>query len=906
MFRRLGPAMLRLGFAALVVTVQLAHARDDLSLRFIDDVAEGEYTILCPVVLGDRGELTLAFDVTDTGAMSYLRITDGVAALYRAGEGPERRAGERKQVTGRGPAELVLQRRTDRVRVIAAGELVLDVPWEGPIGGRVGVSSRGGLIASRPEVQPVEPPFLTDDFTRGAEEMATWETAGGVFRNTMVQAEGADPTLSANPFSLQVDTDAQALARTGYWFWDSYQLSASIKPVDADAIGLCAWVQDDANYLALRWQAGDERQRGARRLVLVRDGREQVLAQAPGGFAPGEWYRLELRVTPGRVAALIDRDPVLAAETRALAQGGVGLWTQGGEALFDDAIVTTPEARDIPEPEINPIFLTDEVMTAEELFLPRSFWSAGAAPGEYWHSGEFFADATVRLPAELVASGGLAVLLRADAGNTADGYRVDLTPVDEGLELALSRNGAPLENATATALPESEPLQLAVAGGTVSVSAGDRTLLAYTDPQPLTGRHVALLDAPATAVDAASVISDHFQDYLFNEAPTDWFAGKGQWGVTTRWPCEPGWTFFGGYGHQNPVVWSKHSYRGDMVLEWFGAIQSDNLNRIRYTHASDINATICGDGRSLSSGYAFIMGGWNNSRTAILRNGEIVAETTEVLLPDPNARDLAAHRGWTRLRAEKLGNQIRMWYEGKLILEYTDPDPLPAGRVGLWSFHNELVAGRVRLWYAREEPASVVRAPAVVTGDWEPTPRPEDAVAIVNDFERDGGEWQVRETAPGALLAFDTEHPAGGARSLRITNQEDGGQFTAYAVTTPFSAEDWPLLSFDYRMTPETRLSLYLQVNGRWHAVQLTAEQFEWDGVPVLADVADAQADGRWRHAEIDLLEALQAVYPQESSFTVTEVVLSPPWESYVRCGIGGNHRGATVWIDNFRIGPAQ
>lgn len=892
-----------LSLIALVVA-GMAASDDELALQFLDEPAEGEYTVLCPVVLGGAGELRIAFDATEAGAVSYLRVADGVAALHRATEDGLRRVGAPRRLSARGPAELALQRRADRVRVIVAGELVLDQPWEGPPGGLVGVASVGALTARGVQVQPVEPPVFGDDFTRGAEEMATWETSGGVFRNTMVQAEGADPRLSANPFSLQVQTEAEALARTGYWFWDSYRLSASVKPVDAAAVGLCAWMQDDANYLALRWLAGDDRMAGARRLVLVRNGREQVLAQARGGFAPGEWYRLELRVTPGRVEALIDRDPVLAAPTTALAQGGVGLWTAGGEALFDDAAVVGAGVRELPEPEINPVFLADEVMSAEELFLPRSFWSAGDAAGQYWHSGEFFADATVRLPAELLTGEGLAVLLRARAGDSASGYRIDVAPAEAGVGLRLARDGVPAADTTGP-LPDGEPLLIAVANATISVTAGERTLLSHTDARPLTGTRVALLDAPASAIDQATVVSEHFQDYLFNEAPTDWFAGKGQWGVTTRWPCEPGWTFFGGYGHQNPVVWSKHSYRGDLVLEWFGAIQSDNIDRIRYTHASDINATICGDGRSLSSGYGFIMGGWKNSRSAILRNGEIVAETTEVVLPDPNARDLSAHRGWTRLRAEKLGNRIRMWYEGRLILEYTDPEPLPVGRVGLWSFHNELVAGRVRLWYAREEPASVVRAPAVVTGDWEPTPRPAEATEIRNDFEVDGGEWEVRESAPGALLSFDRANPAGGRRSLRITNQEDGGQFTAYAVTTPFSAADWPLLSFDYRLTPGTRLNLYLLVNGRWHAVQLTAEQFEWDGVPVIAAIADARADGRWRHAEVNLLAALQDAYPEESSFAVTEVVLSPPWESYVRCGIGGNNRGATAWIDNFRIGPA-
>ncbi len=67
-----------------------------------------------------------------------------------------------------------------------------------------------------------------------------------------------------------------------------------------------------------------------------------------------------------------------------------------------------------------------------------------------------------------------------------------------------------------------------------------------------------------------------------------------------------------------------------------------------------------------------------------------------------------------------------------------------------------------------------------------------------------------------------------------------------------------------------------------------------------------ARADGEWHHPQVNLLEGLQHLYPQLSTPTVTHVVLSPPWESYAWCGIGGNGLGTVYWIDNFRIGPAQ
>ncbi|MGI5818486.1 MAG: hypothetical protein ACOX9R_10380 [Armatimonadota bacterium] len=890
---------------ALPVMITVAvQAAADLPMRFIDEEAEGEYSVLCPIVIDGPGELCVAFDVRDGGEMSWVRIADGVATLHRVAGSAQERVGGAARVEAVGPAQLTIQRRDGRVRVVVAGTVALDEPWDGPSGGDAGVMSTGGHVASKPMIQPVDAPFMTDDFTRETDSMGNWETAGGRFENTMVSAPGAQAELSANPFSLHVRTEDQAVATTGYWFWDSYRVTLNVRPIGAESVALRAWVQDEANFLALRWAAGGPDEPAARRLVLVRDGVEQRLAEAPGGFAPGEWYRLELRVTPGHVEALIDRSPVFAVESDALGQGAVGLALAEGDAYFDDLFVAPPEQPDPWPPRINPVFLTDEVMSSEELFLPRSFWARGPAAGEFWHWGEFFDDAVVTVPAELLAGDGLGVLLRSD-GDEAAGYLVDVGVTDGSLVVSVARNGVPVASGTASPADD-EPLLITVAGDTVEARHAGRSIVQHTDPQPLSGRRVALFEAPRAAADLVTVFSRQFRDYVFDTSPTDWFAGKGQWGVTTRWPCEPGWTFYGGVGAENPLAWTKHTYRGDVVLEWFGAIQSDNVNRIRYQRPSDINATICGDGQSLSSGYSFILGGWNNTRSAILRNGEVVAEAEEVVLPDLNARDLTAHRGWSRLRAEKFGDQIRMWYNGEVILEYTDPDPLPEGRIGLWSFHNEPVAGRVRLWYEHEGPPSVVRKPQPRVTELVPIERPAEATEIFNDFEADCGEWQALEGGTEVLLELDTQSAAGGRSSLRITNQEEGGPFAVAAVNTPFTIDEWPVLSFDYRLPPDVRVNLYLLINRRWHAVTLAEEQAPWDDVPVIGRVADLRADGEWHHARVDLLAGLNDAGPLRSTSRVTQVVFSPAWESYARCGIGGNARGATYWIDNFRIGPAE
>ncbi len=835
-------ALLAVSLSLMTSALAFAGAAE-LPLRFLEEAADGEYNILCPVNIARDGELRIAFDAADDTHLSYLRVRKGKASLHRVAGDSTEMVGNARRVGVTGWQEITLQRRTDRVRVIVAGELLIDAAWTGELGGSIGVGSRGDCVASEPMIQPVEAPFLTDDFTREADAMGAWETAGGVFENTMIQAEGADPLQSTNPFSLQVSTEQQALATTGHWFWDSYQASVSLKPLDVSSVGLCVWVQDDANYLQLRWRPGDESAAKARQLVLVRDGEERVLASAPGGFRPGDWYRLQLRVQPGHIDALIDRELVLQADTTAFGQGAVALSVMEGSAVFDDVLIASNSYQPPKTPEVKPVFLDDEIMGDEEIFLPSGLWCPGQQAGEFWHWGEFYDDAIATVPLALLDGDGLSILLRSGATDTVAGYRIAASAADGTVTLNLARNGEPVTSASHSLSGEG-PLLVSVAGAAVNVSQGGQQLLSWTDPTPLTGHRVALLEALPTAVDTVTVSAENFQDYVFEASPTDWFAGKGIWNVTTRWPCTPTWTFYGGIGSENPVVWSKHGYDGDMVLEWFGALQSDNIDRIRYTHASDINATICGNGRDLNSGYSFVLGGWNNSKTAILRNGEIVAESTDVVLADANGRDMTFHKGWSRLRVEKVGGHITLWLENRPILEYTDPQPLTGGRVGFWSFHNELIIGRVRLWYSEETAPGVVREPERKSTQVASASRPSDAVEILNDFEADAGEWQALDAAVGTLLEIDAD-AADGGNCLRVTNQEEGGLFTVLAVTTPFSVSDWPILSFDYRLTPQAKLNIYVLVDGTWHAFGFTGEQFEWDGVPVLGDISDVRADGR-------------------------------------------------------------
>jgi hypothetical protein len=61
--------------------------------------------------------------------------------------------------------------------------------------------------------------------------------------------------------------------------------------------------------------------------------------------------------------------------------------------------------------------------------------------------------------------------------------------------------------------------------------------------------------------------------------------------------------------------------------------------------------------------------------------------------------------------------------------------------------------------------------------------------------------------------------------------------------------------------------------------------------------ISDVANDGQWHTAQFDLLTALRKA---NLGTRVEALAFAAPDREYLRCGIGGNHQGATYWISNF------
>ena len=427
----------------------------------------------------------------------------------------------------------------------------------------------------------------------------------------------------------------------------------------------------------------------------------------------------------------------------------------------------------------------------------------------------------------------------------------------------------------------------------------------------------------------------HVYDYTFATAPTDWVPRGGIWESTNRWTCSPEWSWLGGTSSIGAAaLWSKREFEGDITVEAYAAMKMGVAGGgNRYKNPNDINICVYGDGASLDSGYNFIMGGWLNSVTRIMKGSEVLAETREpeALLPSfadgmPNDA-YEFHRKWWALRAEKHGSRLRFHIDDQLVLEADDPDPIPGGRLAMWTHRNGIIVPRIKIYYERER---AIRTPvpgedAIGPQTTELGPTPVRLVStshpsVQNDFEATLGTWAPRATLsksndPRAVDGKSSEeHEAwvtlsspgagGEGHCLKVVNRHSGGDVAVRITDERLDVRKLGGLSFDYRASPGLQVNLFAKVEGGLYEIVFTGRETASPLASILGKIAAVKTDGKWHQATFPLRERLEQIYTDGRDLECEELYFANRHaDDYAMAGFGGNRAGATWYLDNFRLG---
>ncbi|MGD9498638.1 MAG: hypothetical protein AB7Y46_20255 [Armatimonadota bacterium] len=325
----------------------IASAEDDLTA--VEEAIEGPYALVGTLHVAEPATLDVLvlLDRQASGDAYAVRLSPAQVSVERVVGGKSAAIG-RTRSYGRFEAdtdlELTVRRDGWRIEVILDRQ-VLARAYDATLqGGQVAYRVRGGEIPDA-MLQPIGEVFMTDDFMRAADAQGTWEPIQGSWKTQSLrvdeQRDRMEAEKSANAFSYYGQaTEVPAIACSGWWFWDNYSVSAAVRPVATDPLGVVAYFQDPENYIVARWTSALGQGGDADRLQLlaVVGGQSSVLAEAAGGHLPGQWYRIELRVCDGLMQALIDDEPRLIAQADLFGQGRPGLYCEGTGGTFFDSV----------------------------------------------------------------------------------------------------------------------------------------------------------------------------------------------------------------------------------------------------------------------------------------------------------------------------------------------------------------------------------------------------------------------------------------------------------------------------------------------------------------------------------------------------------------------------------------
>lgn len=796
-----------------------------------------------------------------------------------------------------------------------------------PDGGRWGVSGAPAAVLDQVLLQPTGEVFFTDDFMRAPDAPSPWSTLSGDWR----VARLSSARYSVNAFNLlgRATGPKPALTTAGHWFWDDLTVEASVRPPrGAGGFGVGLAGQPDGQVYLLRFvtRPGPA---GRVQLVRVSAGGERVLAEAQAVAQPDDWHRLALTGADGQLTGALDGVELVAAPAAALAHGKMALWVSGPKAVaFDDV-----KAYSGPREAQPPVVLSHEAELADpgaEAFVDDRYmkewadesdqWLAGA--DGLWQAGYFWGD--VALTWE-VAEGGLAGPVQLHLGVPAEadtfrpctsavaGCHLELAPAADGhLALTLRENREPRAQQTIPRPELPTTVSLRRVADTIQALVGNRVVAGFTTTLPAGGKVGFTGRNARRQADRLSIISRQVIDSTFRSAPTEWTIGSGEWGVSSRWACTPRWSWFQGRAAGPASIWTRRRFDGDLVVEFFAGIPMDQPWAPFYQHPGNLAVTLAGDDGTPGSGYSLIFAGWGNSASGIFRRGELVAKAPGVVMPDildslggglAGSEAHKLHNEWWRIRAEKIGDTVRLLVDGKVAASFTDPHPLPSGSVGIWTLDQAITVARARIYYqaARSVLPPVPPTASVATRPGLSLPR-FGPPHLATTFEQGLGGW--RAAATGACKVALAERGPGEGVCLEVVDPAAGGSFALSAPFAGVDLRDHPLLAFDYALPDDVRIDLFATVGGRRYRVGLTGPAEPTPGTEDVGRVDAVQADGRWHAARIDLL-GLLAPYGSGPDPLTLEALEFAAYAAgdYLRAGIGGNPAGARWRLDHVYLG---
>ena len=436
----------------------------------------------------------------------------------------------------------------------------------------------------------------------------------------------------------------------------------------------------------------------ALRLFCADGERSEVLAEKPvPGARADEWHRLTFAARGPVLDVSVDGTRICHLADRGPRGGRVGLYARGSSA----AIFDTPLVEALVESDQ----MVDQLMPDFVGIIDRHTWAGrpGAWHPEddelnrFWHGGYFPGPVALIVGVHPLKQTQTTTHLYLTSGqDTKAGYELVARRkwAEDAVSVTLLHEGKAVVSGEARVKPK-QPYLLSLRRdeGSVWGEVNGQPMAVYNSQQarPELCQLGINNEGHLLVPEDIAVYTPWARNYTFMTAPTDWIVHSGEWEVTNRWSCSPGWTWFAGMnGSGLAESSSKLRIAGDLDLSFYVAARMmPRGDGKHYEDLRDVHVGICGGPNGSKDGYLFKVGGDRNQYTSLERKGK---QVKQIPFKIPA---IAMHNDWLQLGIRKRGATVQLLHWGHVLMEYTDPNPLNEGSIVLGTDHNGIIIPRV-------------------------------------------------------------------------------------------------------------------------------------------------------------------------------------------------------------------
>ena len=192
------------------------------------------------------------------------------------------------------------------------------------------------------------------------------------------------------------------------------------------------------------------------------------------------------------------------------------------------------------------------------------------------------------------------------------------------------------------------------------------------------------------------VLSPTWTDYVFKGRMTDWYAtGGGKWESLQRWSCDRNWSWLGVETKEPSILWHRRWMCAPFGMRAWISMGARDTFAAEYERGRDLNLVLGGNGKDLTEGWTVRVMRALDRGVELWHGDKLVAQNKEFGM----GRGHTLHHSWYEVGVFVEEGRIRVYYEGRPVLDAAVDEKEFVGQVGVWTEDNSIRLGRVQISY---------------------------------------------------------------------------------------------------------------------------------------------------------------------------------------------------------------